>query len=283
MDIQQTRSRLRRTFAYPSDDDRSHNGDDDDAALDEQEQEDLIESLTTQNHETNTRFRLFLLALPILSTAPYLIALASSSRQQHQPSRALALLALTSLVSTAWLLYTQLPGLTGIAALDRWAASAGAEDTLHGNHGSHVPTRRRHRRGSFSLTDAVVAPPPSRSVFAALSSWTKTSSSLLPGGSGGRGGNTAEAPAVAGGPLALWLPYLNLGLCAVLVLAGLVTPSGASSGGAGDAATSGSWGHVGLNNLPAVVYVVVLAAKMVMGGVDPERELSGLKYDYKGA
>jgi hypothetical protein len=32
-----------------------------------------------------------------------------------------------------------------------------------------------------------------------------------------------------------------------------------------------------------VVYGVVLLAKMVMASVDPESELSGLKYQYKGA
>lgn len=67
-----------------------------------------------------------------------------------------------------------------------------------------------------------------------------------------------------------------MGMCAVLVAAGLV--AGARGGGAEP------WGGVlGLGNLPALVYVVVLAAKMVMASVDPERELSGLKYQYKGA
>jgi hypothetical protein len=251
MDIQQTRSRLRRTFAYPSDDHSLHSDDEDGAALDEQEQEDLITSLTTQNHAANERFRLFLLALPLLSTAPYLVAL-FSSRRSSGISHILALLALTSLASTAWLLYAQLPGATGLAALDRWAAGTGARDTLHGDHGTHVPTARRHRRGSFSVPDAVA--------------------SLGPGTAGEF---AAGRVAVVAGPLALWLPYLNVGLCGVLVVAGLVAPAAGAS--------AGSWGHVGLTNLPAVVYAVVLLAKMVMGGVDPERELSGLKYDYKGA
>jgi hypothetical protein len=35
--------------------------------------------------------------------------------------------------------------------------------------------------------------------------------------------------------------------------------------------------------LPVIVYGVILAAKVVMGGVDPERELGGLRYRYKGA
>jgi hypothetical protein len=38
-----------------------------------------------------------------------------------------------------------------------------------------------------------------------------------------------------------------------------------------------------LGALPGVVYASVIGAKVVMAGVDPERELRGLKYDYKGA
>ncbi|GKT49398.1 uncharacterized protein ColSpa_09579 [Colletotrichum spaethianum] len=74
-------------------------------------------------------------------------------------------------------------------------------------------------------------------------------------------------------PLETYLPYLNLGLCAVLVLTGVVTRSGERH----------ALGHVGLGNLPAIVYVVVLIAKVVMGSVDPEKELAALKYDFKGA
>lgn len=77
-------------------------------------------------------------------------------------------------------------------------------------------------------------------------------------------------------PLEAWLPFLNMGMCAVLVVAGLI--SGAREGGAEPWA-----GVLGLGNLPTFVYAVVLAAKMVMASVDPERELSGLKYQYKGA
>jgi hypothetical protein len=40
---------------------------------------------------------------------------------------------------------------------------------------------------------------------------------------------------------------------------------------------------VGFGWLPAVVYGVVLLAKVIMGSVDPEAELGGLRYGYKGA
>lgn len=35
--------------------------------------------------------------------------------------------------------------------------------------------------------------------------------------------------------------------------------------------------------LPGLVYGVVVLAKWVMGSVDPEGELSGLRYEFKGA
>ncbi|KAH6645788.1 hypothetical protein BKA67DRAFT_663674 [Truncatella angustata] len=231
MDMDATRTRFRRTFAYQADPHDESSS----SALDETEQEDVIHSLSTQNHQTNSQFRLFLLCLPVLSSIPYLLAVAHPASQGI--SRTVAVLGLTSLAVTTWLLWSQVPGVTGIAFLDRLAASTGAEDTIHGDHGHHISTRRRSRRESFSIPTAV--------------SVAKTKS-----------------------PLEVWLPYLNLGLCGTLVLAGLFAPS---------ARRGGSWGHVGLANLPGVVYVVVLAAKMLMGGVDPEKELSGLKYDFKGA
>ncbi|KAI0124912.1 hypothetical protein BJ170DRAFT_481272 [Xylariales sp. AK1849] len=230
MDADRTSTRIRRTFAYPSDDAAPTS--DSNAALDEQEQEDLITSLSSQNSNHNVQFRLFLLAVPLLSTIPYLMSLF----QPHATNRFIAILALNSLGSTAWTLYALPPGVTGIRALDQWAAGTGAEDTIHGDHGTHISMRNRRRRGSFSLTGAVTVDEQKS-------------------------------------PLQTWLPYLNLGLCGMLMLTSLFSKAHAPQ----------HWGHVGLGNLPAVVYVVILAAKVVMGSVDPERELSGLKYEYKGA
>lgn len=73
-------------------------------------------------------------------------------------------------------------------------------------------------------------------------------------------------------PLEVWLPYLNLGLVVMLMLLSLVSTSVAAGVG---------W--IGLGTLPAIVYGVVIAAKLVMGGVDPESELTALRYEYKGA
>ncbi|KAL5612246.1 hypothetical protein BROUX41_000213 [Berkeleyomyces rouxiae] len=74
-------------------------------------------------------------------------------------------------------------------------------------------------------------------------------------------------------PLEMYLPYLNLALG---VLAGL-------SGALGPARSASMWWLDGiLAALPLAILGVVVGAKMMMAGIDPE-ELSALRYDYKGA
>ncbi len=75
-------------------------------------------------------------------------------------------------------------------------------------------------------------------------------------------------------PLEMWLPVLNAALGGVLVLMGLLIKHRDGSP---------SRIGVGIGNLPAIVYGVVLVAKVVMASVDPERELGELRYEYKGA
>ncbi|KAK8862929.1 hypothetical protein PGQ11_009164 [Apiospora arundinis] len=214
-------ARLRRTFVHPDNDDVNELLEQE--ALDEQEQEQLIESLAAQNRARNSQFRLFLLALPILSTVPYLISLV----QPGKLNTLVAMLALTSLGSTAWMLHALPPGETGIPALDRWVKGISGQ-----SGGGNVAKRR-----DSSSTSAMLGVMQRKS------------------------------------PLEVFMPYLNAGLCCVLILTGFVSKAHAPQ----------QWGHVGLGNLPAVVYAVVLLAKMVMGSVDPEEELGALKYDYKGA
>lgn len=72
------------------------------------------------------------------------------------------------------------------------------------------------------------------------------------------------------GPIREYLPYLNIGLSTVLGLLGLVFRG-----------REEVWRGFGF--LPAVVYGVVLMAKVVMGSVDPETELGALRYEFKGA
>ncbi|KAI0900922.1 hypothetical protein F4806DRAFT_450418 [Annulohypoxylon nitens] len=229
-------SRLRRTFAYPTDDSDPNSPTTLPETLDEQEQEALIASLSHQNESRNAQFRLLLLVLPIASTVPYLIALVTPARSQTSAST--ALLSLTSLACTAWTLWAQAPGKTGIRGLDVWV---GSEISATAGRGSYRRKKRDDDDGD------------GRGDIASVPFWAEEHRDS---------------------PLARYLPYLNLGLCGILVLTGLLTKSGASQG---------HWGHVGLNNLPAIVYGVVLVAKMVMGSVDPERELSALRYEYKGA
>ncbi|KAI5928300.1 hypothetical protein F4810DRAFT_188196 [Camillea tinctor] len=253
MDFKRTTARLRHPFAYSSDPSSpppyDSDSDPDAPPLDEQEQEALIHALSAQNQARNAQFRLFLLSVPVLSSVPYLLALG------HSPW--VPLLALTSLSCTGWTLYSLPAGVTGVRALDSWVAGGGPD--------SDAPEKRR-RRAEDTLSTAAMGVGP----MASLSRWAgRRKGGVL------AGTPPFWAPGRHRSPLQQYLPFLNAALCAVLVLIGLLSPAAENR--------QRYWGHVGLENLPAVVYVVVLAAKMVMGSVDPERELTGLKYGYKGA
>lgn len=73
-------------------------------------------------------------------------------------------------------------------------------------------------------------------------------------------------------PLQRYLPYLNVALVTLLALMGLV-PRRASADPV----------SLGTASFPALVYGLALASKLVMASVDPERDLSALQYQYKGA
>ncbi|KAL2073349.1 hypothetical protein VTL71DRAFT_10673 [Oculimacula yallundae] len=75
-----------------------------------------------------------------------------------------------------------------------------------------------------------------------------------------------------GGPVEVWLPWLNVLLCVVLVGLGGVVKRGGGRG----VWWAFEW-------LPMAVYGVVVAAKWVMGSVDPEGELGSLRYELRGA
>ncbi|TPX07850.1 uncharacterized protein E0L32_010425 [Thyridium curvatum] len=216
-DIKGTTARLRKAFRYPDDSSSTNSPE----AMDEE----------AQNESHNASFRQLLLALPALASLPYLVAV--FQRASH-PLLLLTLLALTSLASTGYLLYSLPPPATGLPLLD--ALASGQQQSQQAFSLRQQQQQRRRRRSSFS-----VAPDPAR------------------------------------GPLETWLPYMNLGLCAVLALLGLLARSRLAS----DA--GGALGPAGLGLLPGVVYAVVLVAKMLMAGVDPERELAALRYEYKGA
>jgi len=89
----------------------------------------------------------------------------------------------------------------------------------------------------------------------------------------GKGDDGVDYPkrVSAEGPIRQHLPYLNIGLCVMLgVLGKLVNERG-----------DGMWWV--LSWLPGSVYLIVVCGKFVMGGVDPGRELDGLRYGFKGA
>lgn len=180
-----------------------------------------------------------------MSAVPYLLALVTPNSRSNSgggAGRLEALLSLTSLSATAWTLWSLPAGVTGIKVLDAWVAGGDS-----GNNKGAKEAKRRREEEDDSNRDIRTAP-----------FWTEEHRRS---------------------PLEKYLPYLNAGLCGILVLAGFIPKAVGSQDGRWDQ----RWGHVALSNLPAIVYGVVLAAKVVMGGVDPERELSALRYEYKGA
>ncbi|KAK5997817.1 hypothetical protein PT974_00179 [Cladobotryum mycophilum] len=220
---QGTSTRLRRTFHYPDDDSDS---DSQPEAMDEQEQDQFIQTLSQENALRNEQFSRFLLLLPLATTAAYI-------RPLLRPGTAVfALLSITSLLVTAFLLYRLPATETGIVPLDTWA------------HSSSSSNNSTARRNTF----------PSRAGLRGMA---------------GRG-----LPIGAGrSPLEKYLPYMNLALTVLLMLMGLVR---------GDD-RGGGFGWVSMGNLPALIYSVIVTSKIVMAGVDPERDLAGLRYEYKGA
>ncbi|WQF81437.1 hypothetical protein CDEST_06451 [Colletotrichum destructivum] len=235
-------ARLRRTFHYPTDDDSA---DSQPEAMDEEEQEILIQRLADENAARNAQFNTLLLALPLLTTVPYIVSILRLSAPLT------SLLSITSLLSTAYLLRTQPPGITGITLLDVWfrpkTPRASPSSSLASSTSSVSAASSSSSSSSYQPIRAPMRTRPRRSSFSFVEDHKS--------------------------PLETYLPYLNFGLCVVLVLTGLVTRSGERH----------ALGHVGLGNLPAIVYVVILIAKVVMGSVDPEKELAALRYDFKGA
>ncbi|KAH6683268.1 hypothetical protein B0J14DRAFT_575532 [Halenospora varia] len=214
-------SRLRKTFRYPDDNSDNNSGPE---AMDEEEQENLISSLRIQNEAYNKIYRTILLSLALFSTTPYLYAFTYPPSKSHT---LLALLSITSLLSTALLTYVLPPEETGIKLLDK----------LNG-----LPSPQMvKRRGKMPI----------------------------PVGGQGFGGFLRGVDEE--GPIRKFLPWMNVGLCLVLVGLGRMV---SSKGG-------NNWG--GLSWLPAAVYGVVMVGKWVMGSVDPERELGELRYEFKGA
>ncbi|ESZ91681.1 hypothetical protein SBOR_7938 [Sclerotinia borealis F-4128] len=108
--MEQTTSRLRKTFRYPTDNDSDDSLPE---ALDEEEQDNLIQHLTTLHTKYNTLYARFLLCLPLISTIPYLTLFSPTTSL-------LSILSITSLLSTAFLIYSLPPEETSISILDNF-------------------------------------------------------------------------------------------------------------------------------------------------------------------
>ncbi|APA16080.1 predicted protein [Sclerotinia sclerotiorum 1980 UF-70] len=216
--MEQTTARLRKTFRYPTD------SDSDDSlpeALDEEEQDKLIQHLAVLHTKYNTVYARLLLCLPLISIIPYLLTLFSPA------TSLLSILSITSLLSTAFLVYSLPPEKTSITILDNF----------------NQPSQ-----------DAPLS---------------KT-------------GGVLGVNRVDDGPLLTYLPTLNLLLSFILgVLGTIVKSKHRSSSRITDVETDIWW--TGFEWLPFGIYAVVLLAKTVMGSVNPEEELGGLRYRYKGA
>lgn len=172
------------------------------------EQEYLIQTLNQQNANLNLLYSRILLAIPLISMIPYLATLFNPL------TSILSILSISSLLSTAYLVFTLMPDRTNIPFLDNLNKPnpSNPRDVVYGS----CPDPRPH------------------------------------------------------GPIAEYLPLLNIALCTVLGLLGMVFK------GREDVWWGFGW-------LPAGVYGVVLLAKVIMGSVDPEAELGGLRYGFKGA
>ncbi|KAK4042272.1 hypothetical protein C8A01DRAFT_44661 [Parachaetomium inaequale] len=264
-------ARLRRTFHYPSDDDDASSPSPE--VLDEQEQESLITTLAHQNETRNKTFHRLLTTLPLLSSLPFLLDLflgPSTASPRAGPPHLLPLLGLSSLFATGWMLHRLGVTETGFAFLDTTTAT-----TQTASSSSASDKKRLGRRGGYGygLDTGTGATGSGRTPTRGR--WGRRggqSDGILGSGSasqeGGGGGGKS--------PLETHLPRLNIALALLALLTGLLqrlrtgpVPTGVSP--------------LLLGALPGVVYAVTVGAKVVMAGVDPERELSALKYGYKGA
>ncbi|KAK5660770.1 hypothetical protein OQA88_12136 [Cercophora sp. LCS_1] len=211
--------------------------------LDETEQESLITSLTAQNAHRNAQFRLALLCLPGLSSLPYILGLF------HRATSLVSLLALSSLAATGWLLWVLPATVTGIGVVDGYYQTNGRRLSARSGSGSGM----------------------GMGMGMGLGMGRRLSGSGMGGILGGEGMRGARSPMVK------HLPWLNVVLAVVVAVAGYLNYR-MVGGYEGVVA-----GMAGLGYLPVVNCVVVIVAKMMMAGVDPEAELNGLRYGYKGA
>lgn len=91
-------TRLRKTFHYPADTSDSDHDD-----LDEQEQEEVITNLRTRDEDSTQFYRKVFLPLPILASLIYLPSIFTFHATRRDVF--IALLAISAMISTAWILW----------------------------------------------------------------------------------------------------------------------------------------------------------------------------------
>ncbi|OAA61025.1 hypothetical protein SPI_05049 [Niveomyces insectorum RCEF 264] len=224
-------------------DDDDDRDDDEPDVLDEEEQDALIQTLAEQNQRRNEQFRQGLLAVPALAAVPFLVAACSRSAATATAHSSPVLVSLLGLSSLVATAYLVHQQPPAVTGIPLLDAWSGA--------GAGAGRRDKGKGRATAGTLFGFRLPP-----ALLSLLSSSPSS----------------------PLRRLLPLLNAGLCVMLMLS-LLLPHRSSS----SASASASLSYVLLGSLPAAVYAVVLVAKVTMAGVDPERELSRLRYEYKGA
>ncbi|KAK3943506.1 hypothetical protein QBC46DRAFT_377277 [Diplogelasinospora grovesii] len=253
MDKSETGARLRRTFRASVDGGDDDTSDDLPEVMDEEEQEQLIQSLAAQNEARNVQFQQALLLVPALSCIPYVIALFSPSVIHSGSFRLLALLALSSLASTGYLIYRLPATETGIAQLDAlYNTPSPSSQTAQPFRTSSDGTGIHHHVG-------LGQPTLDQRIWRSSKTHRRRTNSF----------SYDPHTNIHKTPLEQWLPYMNGVLAVVVMLFGLLKAQSHTT-------------TYGLGNLPAIIYAIVIIAKLVMASVDPERELSGLRYEFKG-
>ncbi|KAK4455523.1 hypothetical protein QBC34DRAFT_460498 [Podospora aff. communis PSN243] len=267
--LQSTTTRLRRTFTYDPDSDEDSTP----SVMDEQEQESFIQRMVTHNARRNAQFRQLLLAMPAIASIPYTIGLFTPQ------TFFVSFLALSSLAATAYLLYFLPLTKTGISTLDNIEGGWGGIVLLWTRRGQPRRVkrerrdpregwkrRRKERRGRGSSEESTDEE--ERVRVRVEEEERRRIRARLP----------IEMDMDVSSPLLQHLPVMNLVLSVVVAVAGWLNHRWLV-GYYQDAV----WRLAGLGNLPLVINGVVIVAKMMMAGVDPEKELNKLRYGYKGA
>ncbi|KAK5094425.1 hypothetical protein LTR70_004138 [Exophiala xenobiotica] len=246
--IESTTARLRKTFKYPSDDEGSQGSRDE---LDEEEQDHLLSTFTTQSILSNTTYTLLFTALPLTLTPLFLTHLLTSSTPPRH--KLLSLLALTSLLASAFTMFF----LTSVE-IDATDARARLD-----------ARRRQVGRATFGGSSAGGEGGGS----GLLELWRRFMDKL----------DDIRLDLDREGPLLRALPVLNGVMCLLLVVAGLGLRGRAGGGERGGAEGTWVWDWVYLL-LPGVMMgMTTVARRSIMDEQRGIRELRGSRYGYKGA